>query len=121
VGEGVLIDTDVLIDYVKGRRSLPKLLCYISEVTLYEFIRGTRDPGEAKTLLEREFAILYCNNAILETAARVWRELKRRGSLVDDRDLIIGCTAIAKGLPLLTGNIEHFEKLKEFGLVFYRD
>jgi len=40
---------------------------------------------------------------------------------VDDRDLIIGCMAIAKVLPLLTGNIELFEKLKEFGLVFYRD
>lgn len=70
MGEGVLIDTDALIDYVKGRRSMPKGLCYISEVTLYEFIRGIKDPGEAKTLLEREFAIVYCDNEILETAAR---------------------------------------------------
>ncbi|RLE85175.1 MAG: type II toxin-antitoxin system VapC family toxin [Thermoprotei archaeon] len=121
MGEGVLIDTDVLIDYVRGRRRLPEGICYISEITLYEFIRGTRDPREAKRLLEREFVVIYCDNEILELAAETWRKLRRKGVLIEDRDLIIGSTAIAKGLPLLTGNVKHFERLKEFGLKLYKD
>ena len=79
MGEGVLIDTDVLIDYVRGRRDLPGEVCYISEITLYEFIRGARDPREAMRLLEREFVVVYCDNEILEKAVEIWRALRRRG------------------------------------------
>lgn len=43
MGEGILIDTDILIDYVKGRQELPDIRIFISEVTLYEFIRGTKE------------------------------------------------------------------------------
>gem|GEM_PF-3590547 len=42
--ERVLIDTDILIEYIKGRLELPKLPIYISEITLYEYIRGTNKP-----------------------------------------------------------------------------
>ena len=74
---------------------------------------------EAKRLLEREFVVVYCDNEILEKAAEIWRALRRRGALIEDRDLIIGATAIAKGLPLLTGNVKHFKRLREFRLRFY--
>ena len=42
MGSRILIDTDVLIDYVKGRCELP-IAVYISEITLYEFIRSCKD------------------------------------------------------------------------------
>lgn len=117
MGEGVLVDTDVLIDYVRGRRELPAGPHYVSEVTVYEFIRGTRDPSKAKELLEQEFIVVYHDNEVLEKAAEIWRALRREGALIDDRDLLIGSVAIAKGLPLLTGNTKHFERLRKFGLV----
>lgn len=117
MGEGVLVDTDALIDYVRGRRKLLAGPCYISEITLYEFIRGTRNPAEAKGLLEEEFIIVYNDNEVLEKATKIWRALKREGVLIDDRDMLIGAAAIAKGLPLLTGSTKHFRRLKQFGLV----
>ena len=40
----ILVDTDVLIDYVKGRCELPIAEVYISEITLYDFIRDCKDP-----------------------------------------------------------------------------
>jgi len=62
MGEGILIDTDILIDFVKGKQELPNIRVFISEVTLYEFIRGTKDIPEAKSLIEEGFSILYHDN-----------------------------------------------------------
>jgi predicted nucleic acid-binding protein len=52
MGKGILVDTDILIDYVKGATDLPKEPLFITEITLYEFIRGTKDISKAKRLLE---------------------------------------------------------------------
>jgi predicted nucleic acid-binding protein len=119
VGEGVLIDTDVLIDYVKRRKELPDAIWYLPEVTLYEFIRGSREPKKAKELLEKDFIIIFHDNEIIENAAAVWRTLRSKGVPVEDRDLLIAATAISKGLPLLTGNVKHFARFKGFGLRFH--
>jgi len=119
MGEGVLVDTDVLIEYVKGRRELPEGVYYISEITLYEFIRGCRYPAEAKRLLEEEFIVVYHDNEVLEKAASMWRALRRKGLSIDDRDLLIGATAVVRGLSLLTGNKKYFKRLEEFGLKLF--
>ncbi len=120
MGEGVLIDTDVLIDYVKGLCDLPSARLYITEITLYEFIRGTKDVDKAKRTLEEGFIVLFHDNTVIATAAKIWVELKRSGEMLDDRDILIAATAIAKGLRLLTRNVRHYERLKKFGLVFFR-
>lgn len=117
MGEGVLIDTDVLIDFVRGRAELPKAkVHYISEITLYEFVRGTRDLRRAKDLLEETFSVLWVDNDVILTASRLWRELRARGEPVEDRDLIIAATAIARGLPLKTKNRRHFKRFTRDGL-----
>ena len=38
-------------------------------------------------------------------------ELRRQGSLIDDFDLLIGCTAIVNDLILVTDNVKHFNRL----------
>lgn len=119
MGKRILVDTDVLIEYVKGLKELPVSQLFISEITLYEFIRGTREIGEAKKLLEEGFAVIYHNNSIVLKASEIWKYLKRKGMLIDDRDILIGATAISKNLPLLTNNVRHYERLKEFGLEFF--
>jgi len=39
----ILIDTDKLIDIEKGVEKLPPEECYISIITMYEFIKGRTD------------------------------------------------------------------------------
>lgn len=63
--------------------------------------------------------MIYHDNEVLARAAEMWRELRQSGELIDDRDLLMGATAIAKNLPLLTGNKRHFERLKRFKLVLH--
>ncbi|RLG58511.1 MAG: type II toxin-antitoxin system VapC family toxin [Candidatus Hydrothermarchaeota archaeon] len=117
--EGVLIDTDVLIDYVKGKQELPPLQLYLSEITLYEFIRGTKDIAKAKSILEDCFVIIFHDNSIIKKASEIWVSLKNKGEILDDRDIMIASTAIAKKLPLLTRNKKHYNRLEKFGLVLY--
>ncbi|MBS7652644.1 MAG: type II toxin-antitoxin system VapC family toxin [Candidatus Bathyarchaeia archaeon] len=120
MGERILIDTDVLIDYVKGKTDLPLENIYlISEITLYEFIRATKDPERAKELLSREFIIMWNDNEILETASHLYRKLSDDGLMIEDADVIIGATAISKKLKLYTNNKDHFKRLETFGLKFY--
>lgn len=118
--ERVLIDTDALIEYVKGNIELNGIYPCISELTLYEFIRGTSDPERAKKLLEESFTILWINNDIVLIATKIWQELKRSGKLIDDRDIMIGATAISNKLKLYTLNKKHFDRLEDLGLQFYK-
>jgi predicted nucleic acid-binding protein len=120
VGEGVLIDTDILINYIKGLTELPKGPVFISEITLYEFLRGSRDPARAKRLLEEGFRIIFHDNDVILKASELWRTLKESGEMVEDRDLLIAAVSISKNLPLMTGNLRHFDKFRNFGLEFWK-
>jgi len=42
--------------------------------------------------------------------------LRKSGKPIDDFDLLIGATAIANDLILVTNNIKHFENLKKIKL-----
>ncbi|RLE92568.1 MAG: type II toxin-antitoxin system VapC family toxin [Thermoprotei archaeon] len=121
MGERILLDTDVLIDYYKEKIDLPPgNIYYISTITLYEYIRGTKKPEEAKKLLEESFIVAALDNQVLLKSAEIWRDLRQKGILIDDRDLIIGVTAITSNLKLYTKNAKHFKRLAEYGLEFYK-
>jgi predicted nucleic acid-binding protein len=114
--ERILVDTDVLIDYTKGLVDLPRKRLYISEITLYEFIRGCKNVREVKALLESAFVVVFHDNDVLVKASEIWIELKKSGELIDERDILIASVAITKGMHLLTRNVKHFKKLEKFGL-----
>jgi len=39
--------------------------------------------------------------------------LRKRGALIDDFDLLIGCSAIANKLILVTENEKHFNRIRK--------
>ncbi len=102
----------------RGKEDLPEAPRFISIITLYEFVRGKVDPVRAKRLAEEIFIVLPIDNAVVETASAIWRDLRRKGSPTE-RDLIIGATAISSELPLWTNNRKHFAGLKPYGLRFW--
>ena len=50
-------------------------------------------------------------SSCLDIYAREKAQLKFQGKMIDDFDLLIGCTAIANNLILVTRNVKHFERL----------
>lgn len=119
MGKGVLIDTDVLIDYVRGFAELPKGPVYITEITLFEFTRGSKDVRRAKELLEEGFKVIFHDNEVILKASELWKVLKESGEMVDDRDLLIAAAGISKNLPLMTRNLRHFKRFEKFGLILF--
>lgn len=117
----VLIDTDVLIDYLNGGAHAPLLddprnRIYYSGVTRKELLakRGLRaaERGAIEDVLRR-FRLVPLGPAIAE---RYWA-LRRRYPALEKEDALVAATALTKRLPLLTGNWRHFRDIRE--LVLY--
>ena len=122
--EGLLIDTSVLIDHFKKRTHLELWGNTISTVTLLEFLRGVPDEERRKAFLRelrKLFKIEEIDDLVVLTYCKLYRALKRNGELIEDADLLIAATAIAKGYTLWTKNIRHFERLEKSGLKLLRE
>ncbi|WP_262494518.1 type II toxin-antitoxin system VapC family toxin [Algoriphagus formosus] len=118
-----MIDTNICIYYMKGRfgldekfESLPPGSLFISEITLAELKYGVANSSSpernSKTLSNflTGIQILPIFDA-LDTFANEKARLKRAGQPIDDFDLLIGSSAIANGLVLVTNNEKHFDRL----------
>lgn len=117
--EGACLDSDALIEAYQagiGKFSGLSTTC----VSLYEFLRGLaylgKDLEEYKAHLEAHLNVLALDNKAILQASRMFGELKRSGSLVEDPDLLIAGICLANSLPLVTGNARHFQRFGKYGL-----
>ncbi len=117
----ILIDTDVLIDLMKGKAEIPGEPLAITTITLYEFLRGTEKIDEVARILRDNFAILGESVESIQISARIWRNLKKNGKPIQDADIIIAGIAIALKIPLWTRNRKHYERLENYGLKLYEE
>lgn len=115
-----LLDTNIAAFILRGRKDvLEKLLvvgsdnCHISEVTYAELLYGVRCsqyPKENRKALDafiKGMDILPISNA-LESFANIKFHLRKLGKMVDDADILIGATAMANDMVMVTGNTKHF-------------
>jgi predicted nucleic acid-binding protein len=119
----LLLDTDILIDYLKGVQPARALLdsaqfdFYYSSWTRKELLTkpGLRESErqEIEVLLGR-FRMIAVDDAIAE---KYWELLKKYESQgLRQADAIIAATAWQKGVPLLTRNQKHFRFISEIDL-----
>ena len=117
--ESAVLDSDALIEaYDLGIEKFSgRWTTYIS---LYEFLRVLSYMGkqvaEHKSHVEGSIEVLPLDNQAVLKASELYGALRKKGTLVDDPDLLIASACIAGGLPMVTGNVKHFERFKEFGL-----
>ena len=92
----------------------------MSVVTRAELARGfsVREKWESFCL---GFLILGLDDDVLWTAARIFRDLQKKGELISDNDLWIAATAVAAGHPLVTENARHFERIRGLKVLSHRD
>ena len=128
-----LLDTDILISFLKDKYSVAEKIdhigvenCYISEISIIELTYGAYNSTKIEKHLgevnqvENLFEIIPLYSAI-EIFAREKVRLRKEGSLIPDFDLIIGCTAIANNMVLVTNNVKHLERVKGLILENWRD
>jgi tRNA(fMet)-specific endonuclease VapC len=63
------------------------------------------------------FEICELDKGASEIFAKEKARLKKRGLIIADMDLMIASIAIAHGLPLVTNNHKHFERIKGLRLI----
>ena len=124
----MLIDTDVLIWYMKGNKKAYNAIensenFFISVVTYMELVQGMRNKTELNTLRKSlngwNAKILYISEEI-SVKAMFFVEQHYLSHSIQLADSLIGATAIAYGLPILTGNDKHYKIFKNLQLKKFR-
>jgi predicted nucleic acid-binding protein len=113
----VLVDTSVLVDYLRGRQEAVELLehqrvqapLHASEITRLEVLAGMRPPEEDATRKLLGTLIWHqVDTTVAEQAGVLGRRWLPSHHTIDSADLAIAATAMHNGLRLLTRNIRHF-------------
>lgn len=118
-----LIDTNICIFFMRGKyhldqkfRSVGGRNCYVSSITVAELLYGAA--CSANPTLEKQRVSMFLENMNvlpIENSLEVYAEckayLRRQGTLIDDFDLLIGATAIANDMIVVTENVKHIGKI----------
>ena len=117
----MVIDTDVLIWYMRGNKKAYQLIensnnFFISVITYMELVQGLRNKKELtqlrKALHGWKTQILYVSEEV-SAKAMFYVEQHFLSHSMQLADALIGATAIAYGLPILTGNDKHYKVMKD--------
>ena len=125
--DSVIIDADVFIKHWRTKSNRETLFeqldqqyenLFVSAVAKYEVFVGVdeKDRDEWNRYFE-DVTVLAFDDATIETARGVFRQLKRENKMIDISDILIASTAMANDLPLATLNRDHFERIRGLRLV----
>lgn len=123
----VLVDSSVLIDLERQRRSLDDLDAIVggesialAAVTISELLVGVHRAENSERARNRaafvedivnRFAVLPFDLSAARIYGRITADLMSVGQLVGAHDLLIGATAIAYGYSVLTHNLRDFRRI----------
>lgn len=125
-----LVDTDVLIDYLRGISQALKYLegvmnsstCYISTITISELYAGVRDGRERQVLDQfiQEFYIAILSDTIAKKAGLIRRDYGKTHG-VGLADAIIAATAEDMNAQLITLNKKHYPMLTKVHVPYLKN
>ena len=124
--KGVL-DTNIITALFKGNahctRKFDQYLdtygtVHLSVIVYYELYRGLLDLDNQRKLERfKEFVqnctLLDVNQLIVNKASELYVDLKRKGELIQDADILIAATAIVHDMGVVTDNVAHFSRIEE--------
>ncbi|WP_089729320.1 type II toxin-antitoxin system VapC family toxin [Candidatus Thiosymbion oneisti] len=124
----MIVDTDVLIWYLRGRPEAAAILdtydrIRLSAVTYMELVQGMRNADELRalrsTLASGRWQVLPITEAISMRAMTYVEEHFLSGSL-QLADALIAATCIEHGERLATGNLKHYRMIAELSIQPFR-
>lgn len=114
----IVADTGVLVDFLEGEGSHVKVRGLLRDgrlgttaVSVFEVWRGLATDEERELARRglRGLRVYPLTDSAAKRAAQVEREL--RTTPIGERDILIACVCLAVGLPLLTANTRHFNRV----------
>lgn len=125
-----LLDTDTLIYFLKGNasvvdhfkrsRNTPKAISVVSYGELlygcHKSQRMHENLAKVRHLAEL-YPVLEVTRPVMECFGELKASLSSAGTLVDDFDLLIGCTALTMNYSIVTNNIKHYQKIPGLNVI----
>jgi len=124
----VCLDTDVLIDYLRKpsdevKRVMEsvferKVSACTTSVNAFEIWLGVYlAPKKAELVRDTEdffgqLEVVNFDYGSSVEAGRVLADLRRRGEIIEIRDLFVGCVCKVSGMPLITRNLKHYRRVR---------
>ncbi len=114
---GVLIDTDVAIDFLRGVPYAQPLLnslwadgnAVLSVLTVYELTAGMRETEKITTHHFIEASVVEQVTAeIAFKAGELYRKYRAKGTTLNSLDCLIAATALVRGYKVATRNVKHY-------------
>ena len=119
-----MLDSNICVYILRGRKGMREQLqkvgwdnCCISEMTVAELLYG----AECSSKIEehKKEVLSFCADIeiipiglALSEYAHQKAILRKKGSLIDDLDLLIGSTAVAIDCIMVTENVKHLNRIE---------
>ena len=119
----LVLDSDILIDNLNGRRDAILALSKIQDgevstttVNAFEVLFGAFNSGiqsrvDSVRRLISELKIMDFDSHAAEKTALLQAVLKNKGMLLDSRDAMIAGIVLSRGGTLVTRNLKHFNRV----------
>ena len=125
-----LVDTDILSEYLRGKNEkvLRNAEAYlrahrrfsISVLTLFEVVRGRHQARQFERVTQfldwtKGAELVPFDSECARLGGEIAGTLLRSGTTVGVADVLIAATAIVHKLTLVTGNVDHYQRMRSFG------
>lgn len=122
----VIADTNVIIDFFAGREPfasrivdlIDKGALALTAATVFELYAGVTGSRRLKQIddLISLLPVYPLDRIDAVMAAQIYSDLKNTGLLIGHQDILIAAICMARDLPLMTRDIEHFSRIKRLKL-----
>lgn len=119
-----LLDSDFCVNLLRDAKGSSQSIrqfgwnnCFISEITVSELLYGAECSGDVEHSKQqvldftKDINIIHISG-ILAEFARQKALLRRKGTPINDFDLLIGCTAVVYDFVMVTNNVKHMQRIE---------
>ena len=131
MGDGLIVDTDILIDLLRKKDYAVSLIKRLeddmelatSAINAFELYRGAyKSQNQEKNLasvkgLLNSLRMLNTDEDSMEIAGKITASLERNGNMIDIRDLLIASIALVNSYGVLTNNARYFDGVKHLRVI----
>lgn len=123
---GLLLDTTFVIDVLRGTPEALSFdehhervgtVTYLSSQTYFELyvgielaVNGDRERELIRDVVDSK-RTLPAETTVMKQAGMLYGRLQRDGQMIEPADCVIAATALIEGLPVVTRNDDHFERI----------
>ena len=119
------LDTSIIIDYLRGKEMSVKMVDdldgpltsgFICLAELFEGVYNSKNIEQAQSVVIGFFnglsRIYSIDIEVAEKFGALRKELKERGKVIEDIDILIASLCLVNSLTIVTLNVKHFSRIE---------